>query len=299
MHLEIGPPMGTNFQKNSFHPFMEVLTLFIVLLSPSLASAQEFYTYSIRADISQDIVSEEVEITFSNISELSYTVDGNIEDLHVYSRDGGVSFSLEKGPHSYLVVSDLSNKGHLRLAFKTDAPLSRRGDESAALFKVRYPLDVKNFSLRLTLPENSLPTSTRDAYSIFPSPTYMFIEEGRYNMIWERQGIAKGAELAFTASFSPPEKSITPYVLALMMLAISSAGLLLYRRKREELFMKGLDEDERRVVSLLRAGKEDQNEIQEELGFSKVKMTRVLQKLEGKGLVRKERVGRRNRVFLR
>ena len=291
--------MGTNFQKSSFHPFMKVLILFIVLLSPPLALAQEFYTYSIKADVLKDIVTEEVEITFSNISALSYTVDGNIEDLQVYSRDGNVSFSLEKGPQSYLVVSNLSNKGHLRLTFMTDAPLSRRGDGSEALFKVRYPLDVKNFSLRLILPENSLPTSTRDVYSIFPSPAGMFIEGGRYNIVWGRQGVAKGAELAFTASFSPPKKSFIPYILALVMLIASSAGLLLYRRKREELFVTGLDEDEKRVVRLLRSGKVDQTEIQGELGFSKVKMTRVLQKLEGKGLIKKERDGRRNKVFLR
>jgi uncharacterized membrane protein len=278
---------------------MKILALLIVLLSPSLVVAQEFDTYSIKAEVSQDIVVEEVEITFSNISELSYTVGGSIEDLQVHSRDGSVSFNLEKGPHSYLVVSGLSGKGHLRLTFKTDAPLLRRDDGSEALFKVRYPLDVKNFSLRLTLPENTIPTSTRDAYSIFPSPTEMFIEEGRYNIVWERQGIAKGEELTFTASFSPPRKSLVPYILVSMMLVISTAGLLVYRRKKEELFMKGLDVDERRVVRLLKAGKEDQKEVQEELGFSKVKMTRVVQKLEGKGLIGKEKVGRRNKLFLK
>lgn len=278
---------------------MKILTLLIVLLSLSLVVAQEFDTYSIKADISQDIVVEEVEITFSNISELSYTVDGSIEDLQVYSRDGSVAFSLEKGPHSYLVVSGLSDKGHLKLIFKTDAPLLKRDDESETLFKVRYPLNVRNFSLRLILPENSLPASTRDAYSIFPSPTDTFIEEGRYNIVWELKGIREGEELTFTASFSPTKKSFVPHILVLMIIVISAAGLLIYRRKKEELFMRGLDEDERRVVRLLKAEKEDQKEIQNELGFSKVKMTRVVQKLEGKGLIRKEKTGRRNKLFLK
>ena len=42
-----------------------------------------------------------------------------------------------------------------------------------------------------------------------------------------------------------------------------------------------------------------QNKIEKELHFSRAKMTRLVKKLEAKGLVEKERIGRTNRLFYR
>jgi len=271
----------------------------IPLLMQPMVLAQEFHTYSIRGEIFDDTVLEEVDITFSNISDLSYIVDGSIEDLQVSSRDGQVTYSIERGPPSYVVTSDLSGKGHLGLAFRTDAPLLEEGDEMEAIFKLRFPLNVSYFSLRLILPENTLPTSTRDTYSIFPTPTSTPIEEGKYSIIWEREDIEEGEEMIFTVSFRHQKGSRIPYLLVAIMVLILAAGIIVYHRKKEELFMRGLDRDERRVVRLIKEGREDQKGIQMKLGISKVKMTRLVQKLEDKGILRKEKTGRRNKLFLR
>jgi uncharacterized membrane protein len=42
-----------------------------------------------------------------------------------------------------------------------------------------------------------------------------------------------------------------------------------------------------------------QNKLEKQLGFSRAKMTRVVKKLEAKGLIEKERVGRTNRLFIK
>ena len=64
--------------------------------------------------------------------------------------------------------------------------------------------------------------------------------------------------------------------------------------------MVGLDEIEKKAVSLLR--KEEgmfQKTLMEELGVGKVKMTRMLDKLEAKQIVERKRRGMNNFVVLK
>ncbi len=63
-------------------------------------------------------------------------------------------------------------------------------------------------------------------------------------------------------------------------------------------FERGFSEDERRLLLILAKEKRImQNKVGKELKFSRAKMTRLVKKLEAKGLVEKERVGRTNRLF--
>lgn len=274
--------------------------LIILAFSPCLAHAQEFRTYSIELDVAGKTVHHAVEVTFSNLSELTYVVERDIEDVSVSSRNGEVVYSHEKDVNSRIVISDLSGKEHIKIKFSSASPLLERGDETEVLFKLRSPIDVERFSLRVALPENTLPTSTRDGYSTFPTPDKQFIGDGRYHIIWERMNLEAGDELIFYIDYSTPKKSYLPYLLSVLILL--GALLVVYqmqRRKREMLF-RGLSRDEREVVEFMLAGKERyQHEIQKELGLSKVKMTRVMQKLEEKGLIAKEKHGKRNKLFLK
>ncbi|MHA2220335.1 MAG: hypothetical protein ACXACY_31035, partial [Candidatus Hodarchaeales archaeon] len=64
------------------------LSLILFLLFFPVVSGQEFQSYSVRADVVEDGVFEDVEITFSGISELSYVVEGKVEEVFVASGDG-------------------------------------------------------------------------------------------------------------------------------------------------------------------------------------------------------------------
>jgi uncharacterized membrane protein len=71
-------------------------------------------------------------------------------------------------------------------------------------------------------------------------------------------------------------------------------------KKKRELFLRGLGVDERRVMELLFERKEAfQHELRGEIGVSKVKMTRIVQKLDDKGLIEKKQLGRKNKISLK
>ncbi len=71
-----------------------------------------------------------------------------------------------------------------------------------------------------------------------------------------------------------------------------------FRKKSKEAFLKGFREDEQKTIKFLEMNKISfQNKLQSEFQFSRAKATRIVMKLEEKGLVKKERCGRTNKVF--
>jgi uncharacterized membrane protein len=80
--------------------------------------------------------------------------------------------------------------------------------------------------------------------------------------------------------------------------------IIIYKKlpKKTELVLSVLNESERMIVDIIRKeGKErvDQRKIVSSSGFSKAKVSRIIQGLQGRGVVDVERMGRKNRVSLR
>jgi len=71
--------------------------------------------------------------------------------------------------------------------------------------------------------------------------------------------------------------------------------------KKKKLNLSGLDKDEKRVIELLQKenGGMFQRTLMEKLELGKVKTTRLLDKLESKGLIERKRRGMNNIVILR
>ena len=72
-------------------------------------------------------------------------------------------------------------------------------------------------------------------------------------------------------------------------------------KKRKVIIPKNLNDDERKIINELikQDGMIFQSEIVEKLGVSKVKVTRILDKLEGHGLIERRRRGMTNAVILK
>jgi uncharacterized membrane protein len=97
------------------------------------------------------------------------------------------------------------------------------------------------------------------------------------------------------------------HVLSIMILTILATICFSYyfreviqkfkSSKKEKLVLKCLDKNERKVYEfLLKNGSAIQQEIASELGFSKVKISRIIDKLAEKELVKKYRQGYSNKI---
>lgn len=72
------------------------------------------------------------------------------------------------------------------------------------------------------------------------------------------------------------------------------------KERKRRLDLSGLDDEEKRVVEILKREKGAffQKSVMEEVGCGKVKMTRLVDKLEAKGLVERKRRGMNNILVL-
>ncbi len=73
------------------------------------------------------------------------------------------------------------------------------------------------------------------------------------------------------------------------------------KEKRKKLDLSGLDKDDKKVVDLLLSENKAmfQSDLMEKLSIGKVKTTRLLDRLEDKGLIERKRRGRNNIVVLK
>lgn len=96
-------------------------------------------------------------------------------------------------------------------------------------------------------------------------------------------------------------KLLIPVIAALIILAAFLIYFLLIRKKKDEIYEKIdiLKEDEQLVIKLV--AEEDgieQRELQNKTGFSKAKLSKILSELEKRGVIRKESIGKKNRIYL-
>ncbi|MBI2075890.1 MAG: MarR family transcriptional regulator [Candidatus Aenigmarchaeota archaeon] len=91
-------------------------------------------------------------------------------------------------------------------------------------------------------------------------------------------------------------------VFGIMLILISRKGehLEMEAREKTEAVIKKLNKDEQKVFEIVRiSGAVFQSELVEKSGLTKVRITRILDKLEAKGLVERKRRGMTNIVTVK
>ena len=98
-----------------------------------------------------------------------------------------------------------------------------------------------------------------------------------------------------------------PVITSILVAGLGGIGAYLIFSKEEKIIEKkeydlsGLDEDEKKVFHLIKENEQGvyQSKIVEELNLSKVKVTRILDKLEQRELIERKRRGMTNIVILK
>ncbi len=119
--------------------------------------------------------------------------------------------------------------------------------------------------------------------------------------------LKEDADLACEAAMPDdcPHKNYYPLELfvglALSLFAVGWGARYFFLPSPKPLDLSKLSEEERKVVGLIaeEEGAMFQNDLVEKSGFSRAKVTRILDKLEGKGLVVRRRRGMTNMVILK
>jgi len=284
------------------------LVILGLLLFPTV-NAQVMRELNVTVDI-QPEGSNDVQISFKftdDIKEVNFPFSGGIGDLK--SENGNCTVKKEirnilncKPPSPFIV-------GVIKItaSFKGSGLTQKEGNITYFSFDIPILWMTDDVRVVVKLPEGMVLTK-EVLLPISPSGVDMRYDGRRIMATWEFVDKTPGDVLPIRIYYEPlvpqPVIKYPIYELVAVISIIIIIGIsIIYRKvsKRSEIVLSVLNEGERIVVDIIRReGKEnvDQRKIVSASGFSKAKVSRIIQSLVSRGVVKSERIGRKNKVSL-
>jgi len=180
---------------------------------------------------------------------------------------------------------------------------------------------VDNFDFILRLPKNGKLMEPVSGPSIFPTPHENWTDGSYFYFRWEYHNIPEGMQGVITAKYIIVEttseistkmaensfKQLFSLLLGVAVAIAMSFGVItlqghLKRKEREKIidWEDFLSDNEKTIIKYIieKGGKTNQAEIVWDLKMSKASVSMVLNSLEKKNLIRKERRGRLNFIYV-
>lgn len=291
---------------------MVILLLFLFL--PNIVYA-EVKHLNITVDIQEDeTVDFHVTWRFTDdIKEVILPVEGKVLDVSVEKGKCSLESNDEKlivcKPPSPFMVGEITVKARFRV---TDM-IGKKGNVS--YFSMDIPILVKTDNLIITvkLPKGMF-ISEDVLLPLSPSGAVSSIEERRIVESWYLKNMERGDIVPLRIYYEPitvvsPMEQVIMLIKSIKLLVgfiiilVTFFFLFLYRKAKEdrETIMSILNPDERLIVNLITnsGGKIVQRKLVDLSGFSKAKVSRIVSDLCERGLLAKERRGRKNIIKLR
>ncbi|MEM5799910.1 MAG: MarR family transcriptional regulator [Candidatus Aenigmatarchaeota archaeon] len=265
---------------------MKVFRFFIFLLLIKIVVAAEIQVYSVVFNIQPDMsVKQETKIVFSEPLEernLSYILTG-----HAYNFKANNTLEeikIEKfGENIVLLVPNESRQ--IYLSFETKDLIKNYNDGKEFLTYLYLP-ETKISKFKLLLPKGYV------LYKDAVIPKGKIETDGeRIFVSWENLPF----ETPIIVRFYQTSQNKLELILAFAFVVI--ALIIWIKNRKDESYLLGFSNDEIKVINALKEKRIIyQNKLEKELGFSRAKMTRIVKKLEEKGLIEKEKIGRTNKL---
>ena len=280
------------------------LILGIIIFS-NLSLAVSIYQYSATSEIyGNDTVHYKLELVFVNHSSETFTIPINSpKNIKIES-----SFCREqKGILETEVVCFLTASNRTIVTIEYDSNTVNRKD-SYFLFSDYFKLasDTKIVSIFIKLPEGAgLRQPTENSYS--PSGALIGSDGRRTILNWVRNDLKADERFDVSIAFDKmgDSESSFPFEIILVIVLIAFSGLGIFyqfywKDKNINLILPILKKDEKKIFdTIMKNGSGvNQKTIVRESGYSKAKVSKVLSSLKERRLVKLERIGRSNKVYI-
>ena len=312
--------------------------ILLVLFSAAPVAGQDLSfdtTIRLSPDFAHEIVGIRLNNTGRfPLEDFSYELPGDARNVEVYDGSGNLSYDILTG-EGFVVSARFRNpvqpgsSASVYVEFDTDEFLSTIEGEHVFSALFSPPPGSRRLSLTVVLPRGMgliNPIASGARTDIAPLPTQTISDGLKTSFVWTREPAEELAVFIRYVVLTQPTVSATiplqTHVTAVsapdsrgvgLFLPLAAAALLLllfyrfYFRRQDggggevDLGLKTefMRDDERLLIGLVR---ENEGIVQKRLcdstGFSKAKVSKIVSELESRGIVRVERVGRRNKLFL-
>ena len=288
-----------------------ILILLLSLFLLPTASAQVMRHLNISVDINDDGWSD-VKMSFKfteEVKEIIFPFEGEIKDIETQYGECFVTQKIEKllhcKPPSPFMVGEIT----IITNFRANDLTKRYGNITLFSFDIPVLWDTDSISMQVKLPDGVyIAESDQTPLPVSPSGAKRGIEGRRITESWifkdKDSGDLIPIRIYYEGSADTPIESFIYRWLFVFVLIFIVVIFFVYRSmsKKTELILSVLNEAERIVIDIVRKqGKDkvEQRKIVAQSGFSKAKVSRIIQSLESRGVVSVEKTGRKNRISLR
>lgn len=279
----------------------------LLLLPLPLASAQEIVSYNVSVWLGRDSAQEEIWVEIYNqnyfpLKTFSYVLRGDVRDIEVYDSLGSLGVNISRGEETVIQSSfrePLQPNASTGVGIRFNVANAVRRVEEGYVFSPVFslPPGTGEFRLRVRLPEGmglQRPVSGASGFTdVAPLPDRVF-SDGRA-IIFEWRRLSGEGDFAVYIRFAEPYPGGWGLYVAGFLLVLLALGYYFFRRRGKP---EEIEDDKKKVLDLIRK-KEGiiQKEIVDITGFSKAKVSMIISSLEKDGLIRKERLGLKNRLY--
>lgn len=282
----------------------------LLLAGVALAAPQNLVTVETRL-FSDDVAHVAITVTLDTPEQTVIHVPiYGIKDASKISSeanfDGFSCKPVDQYSYDLLLECDVSSiadsRGSFKLEFDSDEIVSSVKDLKKFHQQVIAPggIAFSRLQLKVSLPENA---GLVDKYPFDPSVVSVSTRGTTTEVLWTKESVSPTDTFDIRATYRPGENSVnlSIFYVVIAVLAIMSVGGFVYRRKLSpQMVLPVLRPDEKIIMEKLleHKGQAHQKILVRESLYSKAKVSKVLKSLEERGVVKLERVGRSNQVFL-
>lgn len=293
------------------------LCLLVLLLLPEAGAISYTFThYSMNIEVGEEgRLSQEVGFTIRNkgktpISEVEYSAASPPENLRVYDSEGALDHKLGGNTLVLSLREPLDQKESERVTIEYELSDFIANFKGYKILTFSYipEVNISNFSIKLALPPGSTLASEtgeggKSFSAIYPTPARITTDGKRIIVRWEQPELSAQESFRVFTMYSPlgeSRGSFIPWLLLGILLGIVATYLKL-RKGGKRVARMMLDEEEQEVYDMLlaRGGEILQEEVVRRTGYSKAKVSKLVRKLESKGIVMKEPYRKTNLLRLR
>lgn len=284
-----------------------VLIVSVLYLTPKAYAQIQFYGADV--DLASDGNAKiKLTINFVNpVKEFQLTVLGEVKNVNASTNSGPVDCTLTSGAAS--IISCKMNLTQERRTFELNFETQDfvKTVQNRNLFNLDLSLsqNITGATATVKLPEGYALANTSLIPAISPNPSNIVSDGRRIIVNWNFDNIKADQSFKVQTFYEPTENSIPINLLSIIatLILVIIGGVFFYFRRikqPKELILSVLDDFEKKVVEVISTagGEINQRKVVQETNLSKAKVSRVVKRLQERGLLEVIRLGRTNKLKL-
>jgi len=284
-----------------------ILIPIIFLLVINAVSANSMKKINLDINIDGDAKVNAKYIFTDEIKQVNFPCDCDFSNIYIEDgkcrRIKDIKNILVCEPPSQFMVGIIE----INPSFTVKDTIKKSGNVSYFSLDIPILWDTEEISINVKIP-NGMALIDNDNYPLSPTDAKIGSDGRRIIASWNFENMEKGDVIPIRVYYESMsaglagrlnEKWFVVLILAVIITAVIVNRLL---SKRSQLVLSVLNENEKMIVDLIKdqhTDKVDQRKLVQLSGFSKAKVSRIIQSLEERGLVEREKTGRKNKVSLR